>query len=59
MELNKYQKKRMVKFKDCIYPSYLGEIRVKTNYETLQLLYNCGLASKNSCGFGMIEATID
>lgn len=54
----KYQKKRMVKFKDCIYPSYLGEFTVKTNYSTLQLVYDCGLASKNSCGFGMIEATV-
>lgn len=50
-----YEKKRMVKFKQCIYKAYLCELEVKTNYETLLFIYNCGLSCKNSCGFGMIE----
>ena len=51
----KYQKRRMVRFKNCIYPSYLGEFKVRTNFETLQCLYDSGMGSKNICGFGMIE----
>ncbi len=50
-----YEKRRMVKFKDCVYPAYLGELKVNTNFETLLFVYNCGLSSKNSAGFGMIE----
>lgn len=50
-----YEKKRMVKFKNCVYRAYLSEFEVKTNFETLLFIYNCGLSSKNSCGFGMIE----
>ncbi|MFR1687804.1 MAG: CRISPR-associated endoribonuclease Cas6 [Massilimicrobiota timonensis] len=50
-----YEKKRMIKFKECFYPSYLCQMEIETNYETLSFIYNCGLSSKNSCGFGMIE----
>ena len=50
-----YEKKRMVKYKDCFYPAYLCEIIIQTNFEILSFIYNCGLSSKNSCGFGMIE----
>ncbi len=50
-----YEKKRMVKYKDCIYPAYLSEIDITVNFETLLFIYNCGLSSKGSCGFGMIE----
>ncbi len=50
-----YEKKRMVKYKDCIYPAYLAEIDITVNFETLLFIYNCGLSSKGSCGFGMIE----
>lgn len=31
------------------------KICIETNFETLSLIYNCGLSSKNSCGFGMID----
>lgn len=50
-----YEKKRMMKYRNCLYPVYLCEMVIKTNFETLSFIYNCGLSSKNSCGCGMIE----
>lgn len=50
-----FEKRRMVKYKNCLYPAYLCEMVIKTNYEVLSFIYNCGLSSKNSCGFGMIK----
>lgn len=50
-----YEKKRMVKFKNCVYRAYLCELEVEANFETLLFIYNCGLSSKGSCGFGMVE----
>lgn len=50
-----YEKSRLVKFKNCIYQCYMAEMVVETNFETLLFIYNCGLSSKGSCGFGMIE----
>ena len=53
-----FEKKRVIRFKNTFYISYLTEIVVHTNYETLDLLYNTGLSSKGSAGFGMIEAKL-
>lgn len=50
-----YEKKTMDKFKNNIYEAYLTKMLIHTNYETLLLIYNTGLSSKNSCGFGMIR----
>lgn len=50
-----YEKKCMVKYKDCIYRAYLAKMVIETNYDTLLFIYNTGLSSKGSCGFGMIE----
>lgn len=50
-----HERQRMVKFKNCIYRTYLCELEVEVNFETLLFIYNCGLSSKGSCGFGMIE----
>lgn len=33
----------------------MTKLEIETNFETLSLIYNCGLSSKNSCGFGMID----
>lgn len=53
-----FEKKRLVHFKNTFYIAYLSELKIHTNYETLTLLYNTGLSSKGSAGFGMIEAKI-
>lgn len=50
-----YEKKRLVRFKNTFYIAYMSEMNIHTNYETLSLLYNTGLSSKGSAGFGMIE----
>ena len=47
-----YEKKRLVKFKNTFYVGYLI---VKTNFETLSLLYDTGISAKGPAGFGMIE----
>lgn len=48
-------KKRLVRFKNTFYETYMVEILIKVNYETLLLIYNTGLSAKGSCGFGMID----
>ena len=50
-----YEKRRMMKFKNCFYECFMTKLEIETNFETLSLIYNCGLSSKNSCGFGMID----
>ena len=50
-----YEKRRMMKFKNCYYECYMTKLEIETNYETLLLIYNCGISSKGSCGFGMID----
>lgn len=50
-----FEKQRMVKFKNCFYRCYISKIKVAINFETLLFLYNCGISSKGSCGFGMID----
>lgn len=50
-----YEKERMMKYKNCFYKCYMTKMEVETNFETLLLLYNCGISSKGSCGFGMID----
>lgn len=48
-------KERMVKFKDSHYLSYLFDMQVQISRDVFILLYNAGLSSKNSCGFGMVD----
>lgn len=50
-----YEKKIMSKFKNTFYESYRTKLKIKTNFETLNLIYNTGLSNKGSCGFGMIN----
>lgn len=52
------ERKRLVKFKNTFYVSYMCELNIHTNFETLSLLYNTGLSSKGSAGFGMIEVKL-
>ena len=49
------EKKRLVNFKNSFYVSYLCDIKVKVNYYALKLIYDTGLSSKGSAGFGMME----
>lgn len=51
----KNEKKRLVNFKNSFYVSYLCDLKVKVNYDTLRLIYDTGLSSKGSAGFGMME----
>jgi len=48
-------KKRLVRFKNTFYESYIIEALIKVDFNTLLLLYNTGLSAKGSCGFGMID----
>lgn len=50
-----FEKRRFVRFKNTFYIAYLTEIKASVNYDTLNLIYNTGLSSKGSSGFGMIE----
>ena len=49
------EKRRLVKFKNTFYVSYITTLKLKVNYETLRLLYDTGISSKGPAGFGMIE----
>lgn len=48
-------KRRMVRFKNCYYLAYHVSIKIKVSREVFDFIYNTGLSSKNSCGFGMID----
>jgi len=48
-------KERIVKFKNTTYKAYIIRLKVKVNYETLEVILNSGLSAKGSCGFGMME----
>lgn len=52
------EKKRIVHFKNTFYISYTTELLIHTNYETLSYLYDTGLSSKGSAGFGMIVVDV-
>lgn len=47
--------KRATKFKDTFITAWHGEFELSGSYKTLNFLFNTGLGSKNSQGFGMIE----
>lgn len=49
------EKKRLVSFKNSFYVSYLCDLKVEVNYNALKLIYDTGLSSKGSTGFGMID----
>lgn len=48
-------RKRLVHFKNTFYVSYITDLKVRVNYPALRLLFNTGLSSKGSAGFGMVE----
>mgnify|MGYP000329194939 FL=1 len=48
-------KERMVKYKDCYYKSFNLKMKVNVSQDIFNLIYNSGLSSKGSCGFGMME----
>lgn len=48
-------KERMVKYKDCFYKAYHLKMKIEVSPNLLHLIYNSGISSKGSCGFGMIE----
>ena len=50
-----YEKKQLIKFKNTLYEAYRIRMSVEADYDTLSIIYNTGLSSKGSCGFGMIE----
>lgn len=48
-------RKRIVYFKNTFYVAYKTILRLKVNYRTLDLIWDTGLSSKGSAGFGMIR----
>ena len=50
-----YEKKRLLKFKNTFYISYLFEMDITANYPALKLIYDTGLSSKGPAGFGMVS----
>lgn len=50
-----YEKKRLLKFKNTFYISYLFEMDITVNYPALKLIYDTGLSSKGPAGFGMVS----
>lgn len=51
----KFEKERIVKFKNTFYKAYMFMMDIETNYDTLKLLYDTGMSAKGSSGFGMIN----
>ncbi len=49
------EKKRLVNFKNSFYVSYLCDMEIVANFDTLNLIYDTGLSAKGSAGFGMVE----
>lgn len=47
--------KYLTRYKGYIIEGYKGVYRLKGSAEALNFLYNCGLGSRNSQGFGMFE----
>ena len=53
---NAWSVKRVTQFKDTFITAWHGEFYLNGNVEILNFIYNTGLGSKNSQGFGMFEA---
>ncbi len=47
--------KYLTRYKDFIIEGYMGTYRLRGYWEALDFLYNVGLGSKNSQGFGMFD----
>jgi len=52
---NPWYVKRVTSFKDTLITAWHGEFYLKGSAQILDFLYNTGLGSKNSQGFGMFE----
>ncbi|MCF0112263.1 MAG: hypothetical protein HUJ58_10215, partial [Erysipelotrichaceae bacterium] len=50
-----FMKGRSLYFKNTFYKCYFCDLGIKVNFDTMKLIYETGLASKGSCGFGMVE----
>lgn len=50
-----FSKKRIARFKQTFYVSYMTELKIKTNFAALNLIMNTGLSAKGSAGFGMVR----
>lgn len=48
-------RRRVTRFKGSIITGWKGEFALSCDPQLMQLLYSCGLGSKNSEGFGMFE----
>lgn len=48
-------RKRVTRFKGILITGWMGEFALSCDPQLMQLLYSCGLGSKNSQGFGMFE----
>lgn len=53
-----FEKKRITHFKNTFYIAYMAKMRILADYPTLLLLWNTGMSSKGSAGFGMIRVVL-
>ncbi|EOS61180.1 CRISPR-associated endoribonuclease cas6 [Firmicutes bacterium M10-2] len=53
-----FEKKRIAHFKNTFYITYMTKMKVLVDYPTLLLLWNTGMSSKGSAGFGMIRVSL-
>jgi len=59
MEMIKRPGEKIVKYRGTIIKGWMGKFVLKGNKKLLKLGYECGIGSKNSQGFGMVEVVDD
>lgn len=59
MELIKRPVEKIVKYRETVIKGWMGRFVLKGNRKLLKLGYECGIGSKNSQGFGMVEVVDD
>ena len=48
-----------MKYRETVIKGWMGRFVLKGNRKLLKLGYECGIGSKNSQGFGMVEVVDD
>jgi len=59
MEPIKRPVEKIVKYRETVIKGWMGRFVLKGNRKLLKLGYECGIGSKNSQGFGMVEVVDD
>ena len=50
---------KIVKYREMVIKGWMGRLVLKGNRKLFKLGYECGIGSKNSQGFGMVEVVDD